>query len=216
MSADEFFRQRAVELVISGRYSLANWFDPQGNRREFACRATRISPFRMMISAPVVGKVGSRVSAYFRDFGEFEGTISDTTAGGFLFELELDGPRRERLADKLRWLEQKQRNPSVRDARENPRIIPQNPHSVLTFADGSQHSCFVIDVSTSGAAVSADVFPEIGTPLAIGSSVGRVVRIFREGFAVKFAEVLDAERFEQLVMRAPVQRKYGNQKLAMA
>jgi hypothetical protein len=204
MSAEEFLRQRAVDLVVSGRYSLAKWFDPKGNRREFACRTSRISPFRMMISVPVVGKIGERVSSYFHDFGHLDGEISDVAADSFLIELEVDKARREKIAEKLKWLEKKQQDSSIQDAREHKRIIPHNPHSRLIFADGSQKACFVIDVSTSGVAVSADVVPEIGTPLAVGASVGRVVRHFREGFAVKFVENLDAAQLERLVIQRPI------------
>lgn len=201
MSAQEFSRQRAVEVAVGGRYSLANWYDPQGNRREFACRTSRVSPFRMMVSVPVLGKVGERVTSYFGDFGKLDGLIGDTVAGGFLIELAIGKARREKLASKLTWLEKQQRDPSVRDIRKQSRIIPANPHSSLVLADGTTQSCFVIDYSVSGAAVSADLQPKIGTPLAIGACVGRVVRVFREGFAVKFIEDQNRDSIEKLIAR---------------
>ena len=210
MSTDEFLRQRAVNLVVGGRYSLLNWFDPKGNRREFACRTSRISPFRMMVSVPVVGKVGERVITYFHDFGELEGQISDVSTDSFLIELEVDKARREKIADKLKWLEKSQQDASVQDVRANKRIIPRNPHSTVIFADGTQRSCFVIDVSTSGVAVSTDVCPDIGTPLAVGLAVGRVVRHFREGFAVKFAAELDSGSLERLVIRPSSEAQSAN------
>lgn len=202
MSADEFLRQRAVNIALGGRYSLANWYDQHGNRREFACRTSRVSPFRMLISVPVIGKVGERVVSYFGDFGKLDGWITDTIAGGFLLELEADKAKRARLADKLKWLEKKQKDVAIVDARSQTRIVPRNPHSTLVFADGTQRGCFIIDMSVSGVAVSADVQPEVGMPLAVGSCVGRVVRHFREGFAVKFAEQQDATALERLVARS--------------
>jgi hypothetical protein len=60
--------------------------------------------------------------------------------------------------------------------------------TILT-ADGSTTSCPVIDFSDTGVAVSADIYPAIGTPLAIGKMIGRVVRRFPEGFAVESAEL---------------------------
>jgi hypothetical protein len=201
VSADEFLRQRAVNIALGGRYSLANWYDQYGNRREFACRTSRVSPFRMLISVPVIGKVGERVVSYFGDFGKLDGWITDTVDGGFLLELEADKAKRARLADKLKWLEKKQKDVAIVDARGQTRIVPRNPHSTLVFADGTQRGCFIIDMSVSGVAVSADVQPEVGMPLAVGSCVGRVVRHFREGFAVKFAEEQDAYALERLVAR---------------
>ena len=89
----------------------------------------------------------------------------------------------------------------VIDARTQERIIPENPHSTLIFADGSTLGCFVIDMSVTGAAVSADVQPAIGAPLAVGRSVGRVVRHFAEGFAVKFERPVDRDYLEHLIIK---------------
>ena len=203
MSAQAFLQQRAVDVAVGGRYSLANWYDHHGNRREFACRTSRVSPFRMLVSVPVIGKVGERVVSYFGDFGKLDGWIADTVAGGFLIDLETDKAQREKLARKLSWLEKRQRDPSLVEARENGRIIPKNPHSTVIFADGTYRDCFIIDMSQSGAAVSADVQPEIGMPLAIGACVGRVVRHFREGFAVKFVASQNEQHLEKLIARPP-------------
>jgi hypothetical protein len=201
VSAEAFLLQRAVNISVGGRYSLANYYDPRGNRREFACRTTRVSPFRMLVSVPVIGKVGERVVSYFSDFGKLDGWIADTVTGGFLIDLEADRALREKLANKLAWLEKKLQDPTVVDGRANGRIIPKNPHSTLIFADGTYRDCFIIDMSASGAAVSADVRPELGMPLAVGSCVGRVVRQFREGFAVKFVELQNTDHLERIVAR---------------
>jgi hypothetical protein len=203
VSAQEFSKQRAVDIAVGGRYSLTNWYDPQGNHREFACRTSRVSPFRMMVSVPVVGKIGDRVTSYFGDFGKLDGQISDTVAGGFLLELAITKAKREQLASKLTWLEKKLKDPTIRDVRTQSRIIPANPHSSLVLADGTTLGCFVVDYSASGAAVSADLQPKIGTPLAVGACVGRVVRHFRQGFAVKFVEPQNCANIEKLIARAP-------------
>jgi len=145
----------AVNIAVGGSYTLANWFDPQGKPRTFACRTSRVSPFRMIVDVPVVGRIGDRVTPYFSDFGKLDGHISDTIAGGFLLELTMDKPTREKMAGQLSWLERKLKDSSIRDARAQARIIPAKPHSALTFADGAIHSCFVIDMSVSGAAISA-------------------------------------------------------------
>jgi hypothetical protein len=201
VSVEQFLNQRAVNVAVDGRYTLPNWYDPQGKPRSFACRTSRVSPFRMMVAVPVVGKIGDRLSTYFGDFGRLDGHISDTVSGGFLLDLAISYAEREKLAGKLTWLEKKQQDPQVRDLREQARIIPAAPHSILTFADGTVNNCFVIDMSVSGVAVSADVQPEIGMPLAVGACVGRVVRRLDLGFAVKFVEQQKPEYLERLVVR---------------
>ena len=66
MSVKEFLQQRAVNISVGGHYTLANWFDSQGKPRTFACRTSRVSPFRMLVAVPVVGKVGDRRHILFR------------------------------------------------------------------------------------------------------------------------------------------------------
>lgn len=201
MPIERFLKQRAVNIAVGGSYTLPNWYDPQGKLRTFACRTSRVLPFRVMIDVPVVGKIGDRLTSYFRDFGKFDGVISDTMAGSFLLELEMTRTMRESLAGKLAWLEKKQREPGIPDLRKDARIIPASPHSTLTLADGTTHGCFVIDMSVSGAAVSSPVQPQIGTPLAVGACIGRVVRILPDGFAVKFLELQNRNDLVRLVLR---------------
>jgi hypothetical protein len=190
MSIARFLKQRAVRIQAVGSYTLPNWYDPEGKLRSFACRTTRVSPFRVLLDVPVVGRVGDRLTSYFREFGKFEGVISDTVHGGFLLELEMTRAERAKLAEKLVWLEKKQKDPTIRDSRKEARHVPTSPHSALMLADGSRVPCFVIDISVSGAAVSSEIKPELGTPLAVGTCVGRVVRHFDDGFAVRFVDQL--------------------------
>jgi hypothetical protein len=201
VSVEKFLKQRAVTIAVGGNYTLANWYDPQGKPRTFACRTTRVSPFRMMIDVPVVGKRGDPIAAYFSDFGKLEGYISDTKSRSFLLELEMTRSMREKLATKLTWLEKKHKDPSVRDDRKDVRMIPASPHSTLTLADGTIHGCFVIDMSASGVAVSAQMQPPIGMPLAVGTCIGRVVRYLPEGFAVKFLEPQNRLDLDRLLVR---------------
>src|SRR4051794_22845580 len=156
MSVAEFLRQRAVHVTVSGSSSLPRWYDCEGKLRTFACRTSRVSPFRMMVDVPVVGKVGERVTSYFQDFGEFQCTISATLKSGFLMELDMTRARRAWMSEKLTWLEKKQKDASVQELRNDARFVPQVAHTFLTLADGSTHACFIIDVSTAGVAISCE------------------------------------------------------------
>ncbi len=198
MSVNEFMQRRAVDLRTGGRYSLSSRRDMQGNRREFACRTTRISPFQMLVAAPVLGPTGERVISFFGELGKLDGWITDVVEGGFLVDIAVTRKEREGLASKLSWLEKKQRD-AVVDLRKQQRLVPEDPHTNLILADGTTVSCFVIDVSTSGVAVSADIEPDIGTRLAVGRAVGQVVRRFNEGFAVKFDRLHDMDFLEQMI-----------------
>jgi hypothetical protein len=198
---ERFLKQRAVNIAVQGSYTLHRWYDPEGKLRTFACRTTRVSPFRMIIEGPVVGRVGDRLTAYFADFGEFEASTTDTMSGSFLLSIEMTRARRAWMAEKLAWLEKLQTDRSIKDAREDARFVPRASHSTLMLADGSVHPCFIIDVSSSGAAVSAEYEPPLGTPIAIGSCVGRVIRQFPSGFAIKFARKEPIDEVMRLVVR---------------
>ena len=202
MPVQDFLNQRSVNVTVDGSYTLPNWYDPQGKLRTFACRTTRVSPFRMIVEVPVVGKIGDRLTSYFRDFGKFEGRISDTMDRSFLLELEMTRARREKLSDMLVWLEKKQKNPAIKCVREHARFVPSNPHSTLTLADGSIHPCLIIDASASGVAVSSPVQPPIGMPLAVGACIGRVVRLLPSGIAVQFVEQQNSRALERLSVKA--------------
>jgi hypothetical protein len=98
VSVEKFLKQRAVNIAVGGSYTLANWYDQRGKPRTFACRTTRVSPFRMLVEVPVIGKIGSPITSFFSDFGKLQGVISDTANGAFLLELEMTQPMRETLA----------------------------------------------------------------------------------------------------------------------
>jgi hypothetical protein len=197
VSTEKFLKQR-----VDGHYTLPNWYNPEGKLRTFACRTNRVSPYRMIVDVPVVGKVGDYLTSYFRDFGKLDGHISDARPGSFLLELDVTYATRQRIANKLVWLEEKQKDPDgVIELRKASRIIPAKAHTMLTLADGAIHECFVIDMSVVGVSVSAEVELPVGTPLAIGACVGRVVRIFKSGFAVKFVEKQREYELERLVIR---------------
>jgi hypothetical protein len=202
VSVEKFLKQRAVNVAVEGSYTLSNWYDPQGRPRTFTCRTNRVSPFRMIVDVPVVGKVGDPITSYFSDFGKLEGFISDTSSGSFLLELEMVRSMRAKLANKLIWLEKKGKDISLTDARRHPRIVPSTMNSNLTFADGTMHDCIVIDMSASGVAVLADVEPQIGMPLAVGACVGRVIRLLPGGFAVRFVEPQKRSHLDRLIIRA--------------
>jgi hypothetical protein len=198
VSTADLFQHRSLDLSLGGRYSLASRYDQRGGRREFACRTSRVSPYQMHISVPVVGPVGERVITYFGDFGSLDGWITDLAEGGILFNLELPRQKREKFITHLAWLKKRQ-DEAVAETRAQKRIVPKNPHSTLIFGDGTMVNCLIIDISPSGVAVSADVEPEIGTRLAVGRCVGYVVRQFTEGFAVQFDQLQSFEHLERII-----------------
>lgn len=211
LDAERPFDDRLRHLAnVPGRYYLEKWREGVNRKvSSFACRIQRISPQTMTLSAPVSGGVGDWVRTHFEDFGTLRGKIVRPLGFGFVMSLKMSEDERARLAKKVLWAERR-RNFEVSDLRRHKRIAPRTPQTVLILADGSQVGCFVIDMSASGAAVSADIVPELGMPLAIGSVVGRVVRQLEPGFAVEFLEPVEITCLESRLIRPiPLQADAG-------
>jgi hypothetical protein len=185
---------------IGGRYCLANKRNLRAERREFACRTVSVSTEAIALIGPVQGALGERVIAHFDELGKVDGQIVRLIPDGFVMSVMMPDDKRARLAAKIDWLD-KHKNYRLPDDRKHKRVIPKNPHSTVMLADGSVLGCFVIDMSVSGVAVSADLSPALGDVLAVGKIIGRVVRLFPEGFALRFIELQSPELLESWLIR---------------
>jgi hypothetical protein len=194
-------RRREVRIVasIAGRYALANSAQDRGEWRIFACRAVNLSPESIALAAPVKGEVGAPVIADILHLGRLQGNIARLFDRGFAMRIRASDEERDKLADKIEWLG-RHKDDNLPDQRANDRFAPFYPYSRLILPDGTVMMCFVVDMSESGAAISAEVVPEIGTVLAVGKVIGRVVRHFSGGFSIRFVELQSRDRVEEMVI----------------
>ena len=187
--------------VITAKYNIADRRDVRtGSRLFFACRVEHITPMEMMISVPVTGDIGDPVLVQVDRLGGVRGLVARRTRVGFVMSISATESERDKLRVKIDWF-QKNRARKVVNKRTHDRFTPSNPHSTLIFGDGSTLRCFVVDMSCSGAAVSADIMPDAGTPLAVGKVVGRVVRHLPSGFAIRFVRTVDVNVLEDLLIK---------------
>lgn len=194
-------RRQDVRIIvnIAGRFSLSDRRDTRGERRVFACRAVNLSPRAIALATTISVKRGDRVIAHIEQLGKFEGLVIRELERGFVMSINAGVGEQERLADKIEWLE-KHKNHDVSDRRDDERIVPKDPYSQMILPDGRREACLVLDFSISGAAVSAQTVPAVGTVLAIGLVIGRVVRHFEGGFGVQFIQRQDASIVEAMVI----------------
>lgn len=187
--------------AVAGRYALSDRKEGgDGKVPVYACRLCSISTRMAVVVGPVVGKEGEIVTAHFDEFGILRGRISRQLPSGFVLDLMLNPVDRNKLGAKIVW-RKKHVHDQFPDKREHKRILPRDPRTVITLGDGTVVPCFVIDISQSGIAVSAQIWPDLGTPMAVGKLVGRVVRYLDVGFALQFLQVLPLEQLE--IMMAP-------------
>jgi len=192
----------AVRFIgpVMGRYVLESRMRT-GGVQIFACRLQSISTTQIVASAPVSGCLEEGITVNFEPFGTLRGQVVRHVDGGFGMEITAEAEEREKLASKIDWYK-KRTFAGLTDKRKHRRFMPREPRSALILASGHVLPCLIIDMSASGAAVSADVDPAIGEPLAIGRVVARVVRRLEVGFAVRFLGELEFETMEEM-LRAP-------------
>ncbi len=155
-----------------------------------------MSPGGMAMIAPVTGRVGERVIAYLDHLSRVEGQISRLIDGGFAVELQNTARKRDKIANVLTWLANRDEL-NLPEDRRHDRFVPKNPMTRMILPDGSEHMVRIIDVSLSGAAIATEIMPHMGDPITLGKMHARVVRPIEGGIAVEFAAVQNRDILEQ-------------------
>ena len=190
MSEERRHFQR-VRVNLLGRYMLAD-------RREFPCQVVNMSPGGMALIAPVAGQPSERVIAFVDHLGRLEGHIARVFQNGFAMAIAATTRKRDKLAAQLTWLANRHILGLPEDRRHG-RMTPRNPSARLILANGVNIAVRVIDISESGTAVSTTERPEIGSPVTIGKTPGRVVRHLEDGIAIEFTRLQHPDFLEENV-----------------
>jgi len=140
--------------------------------------------------------IGERIIAYVSHVGRIEGRAVREFQGGFAISMKLPSLKRERLADQLTWLANRQELGMAED-RRHERIRPRLQRTTLILPTGREIVASIIDLSRSGVGLSLATtsMPPVGTPVTVGATKGRVVRQFPNGVAVEFARVIPEADF---------------------
>jgi hypothetical protein len=189
-SSEENRRFQRVRVDVLGRFMLSD-------RREFPCQVVEMSPGGALIVAPVVGKLGERVVAYLDHVGRIEGMVVRVMDTGFAMTIEASPRKRDKLADQLTWLANRQILGLPED-RRHERITPTNPFTTITTPTGEKVPVRVVDVSMSGAAITGAAGIKVGDIVQISRTMARVVRMLEKGFAIEFSRQQPVETIVQL------------------
>jgi len=182
-------RHQRVEISLLGRYMLED-------KREFPGVTTDMSPGGLACIASARGTVGERVVVYLDQIGRVEGKIVRYTDRGFALALTLPYAKREKIANQLTWLINRDILGLPEDRRFE-RIVPLRLHAILRLNGEAEHVVKLIDVSMAGAAINTPLKPAIGTKVMLGQTSGEVIRLFDGGFAVAFDQMIAADRFDE-------------------
>lgn len=180
-------RTQRVKVSLLGRFMRAD-------RLEFACQTIDASPGGIAFYSPVKPQVGERVIAYLDQIGRVEGIVARHLDTGFAIRMQLAPMKHEKLADQLTWLSNRHEL-GMKEDRRHERVAPNQTRTTLRIADGREYLAKLIDISLSGAAMTVDAELNIGSPVIVGSTNGRVVRVFSGGIAVEFMRELPEDSF---------------------
>jgi hypothetical protein len=171
------------------------------SRKEFPCVTIDMSAGGIAFAADERVHLGERIIAYLDHVGRLEGRVVREFLGGFAISMKLPPLKREKLADQLTWLANRHELGMPED-RRHERIRARTPRTTLILPGGREVMASIIDVSRSGVALSlsAAVVPPAGTPVTVGVTKGRVVRVFPNGLAVEFARVIPESEFDETIV----------------
>ena len=188
---EERRRHSRVKVRLSGQFM-------RENRREFPCMTMDMSPGGVAFAADERVEIAERIVAYLDHVGRVEGRVVREFQGGFAMAMKLPQLKRERLADQLTWLANRHELGMLED-RRHERIRPRKPRTTLILPTGREVMATVIDISQSGVALAlaSPVAPPVGTPVTVGTTKGRVVRLFTDGLAVEFARMIPKTEFSE-------------------
>lgn len=165
-----------------------------GNGEEFQAMTVDVCAGGLRINLARPMSVGENLVLYIDDIGRVEATVSRVLSEfGYAVEFRAPPRKRDKIADQLTWLINKDRL-GLSDERDAERRVSGG--QVVAVYGGVSIACAVVDVSIFGVALrTAGPRPMIGDKVTIGERSGTCVRYIEDGFAVDF-RTLHAEEGE--------------------
>ncbi len=171
-------RHKRVNLQLAGRYLNEQGEDLAMFSRNLSCSGAMLASVqRPAIGVPVV--------CYFDELGRVSTHVTRHTSDGFAVQFKIPEHKRDKLADRLTWLINKDQL-GLADDRAAARFEASDP-AIVNLGTGRQLSCHLSDISLAGASFeTADPLPKIGDRVTAGNLQGDVVRVSGSHFAIRF------------------------------
>ena len=156
-----------------------------GDGEEFTCTTVDVCAGGLRINLARPLSKGENLVLYIDDIGRVEGVVGRVlNEVGYAIEFKVPPRKRDKIADQLTWLINKDRL-GLTDEREAERRTAGG--QVIGIYNGTSIACAVVDVSIFGVALrTAGPRPMIGDRVQIGERAGTCVRYIEGGFAVDF------------------------------
>lgn len=175
---------KRVDLRLSGRFLVRESDDRELLTSNVSCDGA----FILSASPPPAGQ---QIVCYFDEFGRVAADVIRMTPGGFAVRFQTSALKREKLADRLTWLLNKDKL-GLADDRTVTRFSAAG-QAVVILSDGARLQCRLTDISLTGAAFEAlGAPPFVGDRVHAGNLSAEVVRVAGTKFAVRFLRGAEA------------------------
>jgi hypothetical protein len=181
---------RKAEGMDRRRHRRVLWQVPvrglTGSGEEFACNTVDVCAGGLRINLARPLEKGENLVLYIEGIGRVEGVVVRILNEiGYGVEFRVPPRKREKIADALTWLVNKDKL-----GLEDERVAERRPATgqvIAIYGKGVSIACAVADVSLFGVALkTAGPRPMIGDRVQIGERAGTCVRYIEGGFAVDF------------------------------
>lgn len=178
VSATDRRKHKRIELQIKGRFL-------NDDSEDHAFTTLNISCSGAMLISEHPPKADTPIVCYFDELGRVAATVIRSTTSGFAVAFSTTDHKRDKLADRLTWLLNKDAL-NLSDDRTNERFDAGGP-ALVVLQDGRQLQCRVVDISLSGASFEIDgSAPKMGEEVIAGNLRGEVVRVQDNSFAIRY------------------------------
>jgi hypothetical protein len=181
---------RRAEGLDRRRHRRVLWQVPvrglTGSGEEFTCNTIDVCAGGIRINLARPLEKGENLVLYVEDIGRVEGVIVRVLNEiGYAVEFRVPQRKREKIADALTWLVNKDKLGLTDERIDERRSAPGQV--IAIHGKGISIACAVADVSLFGVALkTAGPRPMIGDRVQIGERAGTCVRYIDGGFAVDF------------------------------
>jgi hypothetical protein len=170
-------KAKRIPLRLTGRFLTAESDDRELLTADISCDGA----FILSGSKPAAN---DQIVCYFDELGRVVSEVIRATADGFAVRFNISAHKRDKLADRLTWLLNRDAL-GLAEERSEARF-PVTGYTQVILGSGRKLDCRMTDISLTGAAFQAvGAPPAIGDKVIVGRLLAEVVRVSGPAFAVR-------------------------------
>lgn len=160
-------------------------FNPE-NQSEIECQLTDLSGGGAGLTCEQEIPAGKHMILYIEGFGRYEGTTLTHASGKPALHFSIGELKRKRLLELLHeFVSRGLPQSKVLHDFKNPQFAVKDE---IVLENGARLPCRILDISLDGVSLKTDEKPPIGEIVALGRSLGKVVRHHRFGIAIEYVK----------------------------